>query len=108
MSQSSEMAADLREILLMEPSAIVNLIFQGKTIQGTKGDLTTAMSFDRDDGGLYSDDKTIATFILSDFPTPPVGKEIVSVNGVQKRILSVKQDDYGVAVALDFTSPNEE
>jgi hypothetical protein len=108
MSQASEMSEDLRGIILCDEAALVNLSFQGRVIKGTKGDLVTAMTFDRDDGGLYSDDKFTATFVLSDFPTSPIGEEIVFIDGEQKRILNVKTDDFGVAVALDFTSPNEQ
>lgn len=109
MSQTTELSNDLREIIVMDEAARVGLIFNGKSIIGTKGDLISAVAYDRDGGGLNYRGDFSATFVLSDFPTPPVGQEIVFIdNSVQKRILNVKTDDLNVAVVLDFASPNEE
>lgn len=108
MTKSSEMTADMRELISGDEDALVSLVFQGRAITGTKGDLISMSSLDRDDGGIYSDDKTPATFVLADFPTTPLGTEVVMVDNEERRIASAKIDDFNVAVVLAFTSPNEQ
>lgn len=107
-SQASEMAADLREIITFEEAAQIHIIFAGRPIIGTRGNLLMSASYDQDDGGIYSDDNVVGTFLLSDFPSQPTTQEIVQVNGRGRlRILRLQRDDLSVAIALTFTSQNE-
>lgn len=106
--KSEEMIDDLREIITMDEEAQVIIIYNGRTIIGTKGDLINASTFDRDDGGIYSKDDYSATFVLNDFPDHPDGSEIIFANGDQKRIVNVKSDDFGVAIVLELSTPNEQ
>jgi len=99
-----EMVADLREIIAMDEEAQIMLIFNGRTITGTKGNLVNAATFDRDGGGINPDDEITATFVASDFQTPPQGDELVVVNGKQLRLLKATLDDFRVGVVIEFTS----
>lgn len=103
-TEASQMAFDLREIIATDPAAQVTLNYKGRPIIGTKGNLTQATVFDGDGGGLNTDDDIVATFVLADFPNPPNGSEEVIVNGRELRIHQAAYDDFRVAVAITFTS----
>lgn len=103
-SNADQMAADLRELIAIDPAAQVTLNYRGRPIIGTKGNLTQATIFDRDGGGLNTDDDIVATFLASDFPVPPDGSEQVTVNGRPLRIHQAAYDDFRVACAIQFTS----
>jgi len=107
-SQRALMSADLRDIIQMDSDALVNLVFNGKPIQGTKGDLVNSADLDSDGGGIYEQADITATFVFSDFPTKPVGDEIVQLDKMQKRILRVTVDDFGAAIAIAFGRKNQD
>lgn len=107
MTLAQTMSADLKEIISLDVDAQITILYQGTTIIGTKGDLTLGTTFDRDGGGTYTATDSPCTFALSDFPQQPQGSEIIQLNGVFKRIDTVKNDDYNVAVVLTLTSPDE-
>lgn len=102
-----EMTADLREIIAMDVSAQVKLIYQGRLIIGTKGNIALGTVFDRDGGGLNTSDDSTATFVADDFPVLPDGSEIVTVNGRGLRVQKANYDDFNVACVIDFTSISE-
>ncbi len=104
MISNAEMTADLREIIAMDGAAQIHLIYQGREIIGTKGNLAMDTIFDRDGGGENSSYDLTATFVAQDFPVLPDGSELVLVNKSQRRILRAKFDDFNVACVLDFTS----
>lgn len=107
MSSNLEMTADLREIISFDVDAQVTMIYQGRTIIGTKGNIAVGTVFDRDGGGLNSSDDSTATFLAVDFPVLPDGSEIVTVNGRELRIQKANYDDFNVACLIDFTSVSE-
>lgn len=104
---NAEMTADLREIIITDQSAQIHLLFNGRVITGTRGNLVNAANFDRDGGGINPDDDITATFVADDFQTPPQGDEFVVVNGKQLRLMKATFDDYRVGIVIDFTSINQ-
>lgn len=104
MSQQSELTADLREIIQCDEGAQVSVTVNGKQIVGTRGNILNQTIYDRDGGGINTDSDLTATFILSDWPTIPIGDEVVGLDGEEKRILRCTQDDLGVALIIDFAS----
>lgn len=107
MTSNPEMTADLREIIAMDLSAQVKLIYMGRTIIGTKGNIALGTVYDRDGGGTNSSDDSTATFVADDFPSLPDGNEIVTVDSRPLRVMKANYDDFNVACVIDFTSVTE-
>lgn len=105
-AKTDMMTADLRWVIDEEDTeSDVTVVWNGSTIVGTRGEVDADAVFDPDGGGENTSDDFSAAFLLVDWPSIPVGDEIVSVDGVAKRIYKVRVDDLNVAIVIDFKTP---